>query len=250
MFIVTDKTNMKPHKNPKPSVASRSQLIADIAQKMNARLETIEDEFQRGFDLVGRYQGTVTVFGSARFTEENPYYIQARELGGRLAKNGFTVITGGGGGIMEAANRGAFESGGNSIGFNIALPHEQQLNPYVTETMDFQHFYARKVMLVFSSEALVVFPGGFGTLDEMFEVLTLVQTHKTTKVPIILVGTKFWKPLDVFIKNQLRDLTATITPGDEMLYHMTDSLDEVVQHIEAYRDQTVGDAFLGATAEG
>ncbi len=241
---------MKNNKTSHPSPLSRTQLVADIAQKMNARLETIEDEFQRGFDLVSKYQGTVTVFGSARFTEENPYYIQARELGGKLAKNGFTVITGGGGGIMEAANRGAFEAGGSSVGFNIALPHEQQLNPYVTETMDFQHFYARKVMLVFSSEALVVFPGGFGTLDEMFEVLTLVQTHKTAKVPIILVGTEFWKPLDEFIKNQLRDLTATITPGDEMLYHITDSLDEVVQHIEAYRDQTVGEAFLGASPEG
>lgn len=241
---------MKPTKSSQPHIASRSQIVADLTQKMNARLETIEDEFQRGFELVSKYQGTVTVFGSARFMEENPYYVQARELGGKLAKNGFTVITGGGGGIMEAANRGAFEAGGSSIGFNIALPHEQQLNPYVTETMDFQHFYARKVMLVFSSEALVVFPGGFGTLDEMFEVLTLVQTHKTAKVPIILVGKDFWKPLDEFVKNQLRDETATITPGDEMLYHITDNLDEVLQQIEAYRDKEASDAFLGAAPEG
>lgn len=241
---------MKHQKTSQTPVASRAQVVAELAKKMDARLDTIEDEFQRGFKLVSKYQGTVTVFGSARFTEENPYYMQARELGGKLAKNGFTIITGGGGGIMEAANRGAFESGGNSIGFNIALPHEQQLNPYVTETMDFQHFYARKVMLVFSSEALVVFPGGFGTLDEMFEVLTLVQTHKTAKVPIILVGTEFWKPLDEFIKNQLRDMTATITPGDEMLYQITDDLTEVVQYIEAHRDKTVGEAFLGASPEG
>lgn len=242
-------------KKPKPPLtdiptASREALVKELAQKMNVRLETIEEEFERGFQLVGKHQGTVTVFGSARFTEDNTYYQQARELGGKLAKNGFTVITGGGGGIMEAANRGAFEAGGNSIGLNIALPHEQQLNPYVTENMAFQHFYARKVMLVFSSEALVVFPGGFGTLDEMFEVLTLVQTHKTAKVPIILVDKKFWTPLDDFIKNQLRDMTKAITPGDEELYHITDDLDDVLSRIEHYRDTTVGEAFLGSTPEG
>lgn len=241
---------MKQNKSSLSSPLSRAQIVADIAQKMDARLETIEGEFQRGFELIGKYRGTVTVFGSARFTEDNPYYVQARGLAGMFAKNGFTVITGGGGGIMEAANRGAFEVGGNSIGFNIALPHEQQLNPYVTETMAFQHFYARKVMLVFSSEALVVFPGGYGTLDEMFEVLTLIQTHKTEKVPVILVGTEFWKPLDAFIKQQLRDKTAAITPGDEMLYHITDDLDEVLRCVEAYREQTVGEAFLGAEAQG
>ena len=240
---------MKTNKTSHPSPLSRAQLMADIAQKMNARLETIEDEFQRGFDLVSKYQGTVTVFGSARFLEDNPYYIEARELGSKLVKNGFTVITGGGGGIMEAANRGAFESGGNSIGFNIALPNEQHLNPYVTDTMDFQHFYARKVMLVFSSEALVVFPGGFGTLDEMFEVLTLVQTKKTAQVPIILVGKKFWSPLDEFIKDQLKDQTQTISAGDELLYHITDDLDEVVLRIETYRDTMTGWTFADSTSK-
>lgn len=238
------------HTTKPPQTATRTALLQDIAAQMDARLETIEDEFQRGFELVGKYDGTVTVFGSARFTEDNPYYQQARELGGKLAQNGFTVITGGGAGIMEAANRGAFEAGGNSIGFNIALPHEQQLNPYVTETMAFQHFYARKVMLVFTAGALVVFPGGFGTLDEMFEVLTLVQTHKTTRVPIILVGTEFWKPLDEFIKTQLRDTTATISVGDELLYHITDDLDDVISRVEQYRDDTVGEALLGANPEG
>lgn len=241
---------MKQPKNVSIPLASRAQLVKEIAEKMAVRLETIEEEFQRGFALVSKHQGTVTVFGSARFTEDNPYYGQARELGGKLARNGFTVVTGGGGGIMEAANRGAFEAGGDSIGLNIALPHEQQLNPYVTETMAFQHFYARKVMLVFSSEALVVFPGGFGTLDEMFEVLTLVQTRKTATVPIILVGASFWKPLDDFIKQQLRDDTSAITPGDENLYYITDDLDEIVSRIETYRDTTVGEALLGSNPEG
>lgn len=237
-------------KQPKIPTLSRTELIKELALKMDTRLETIEEEFERGFQLISKHQGTVTVFGSARFTEENEYYQQARELGGKLAKNGFTVVTGGGGGIMEAANRGAFEAGGHSIGLNIALPNEQQLNPYVTETMAFQHFYARKVMLVFSSEALVVFPGGFGTLDEMFEVLTLVQTHKSARVPIVLVGKEFWKPLDTFIKKQLLEETSTITAGDEQLYFITDDLSQVLSHIEKYRDTTVGEAFLGGSPQG
>lgn len=220
------------------TTVSRDVAVKEIQQQMAARLGIIEDEFTRGFDMINTYQSTVTVFGSARLTEESEYYQKARELGNRLALNGFAVITGGGRGIMEAANRGAFEAGGDSIGVNIALPHEQQLNSYLTDSMEFQHFYARKVMLVFSAAALVSFPGGFGTLDEMFEVLTLVQTHKTPKIPIILVGTSFWKPLDTFIKSQLRDSLATITPGDEDLYHITDDLDDVVARIELHREST------------
>ena len=156
---------MKTNKTSHPSPLSRAQLMADIAQKMNARLETIEDEFQRGFDLVSKYQGTVTVFGSARFLEDNPYYIEARELGSKLVKNGFTVITGGGGGIMEAANRGAKEAGGKSIGCNIELPHEQHQNPYLDRWVNMKYFFVRKVLLTKYSYAFVVMPGGFGTLD-------------------------------------------------------------------------------------
>lgn len=234
-------------KQPIKPATTRENVIRELQQKMAVRLEAIEDEFSRGFELLGKYQSTVTVFGSARFTEENQYYQQARELGGKLAQNGFGVITGGGGGIMEAANRGAFEAGGTSLGFNITLPNEQQLNPYVTESLAFQHFYARKVMLVFSATALVVFPGGYGTLDEMFEVITLVQTKKTPQVPIILIGTEFWKPLDEFIKSQLRDETATISAGDEKLYHITDDLDQAILRIETYRDTMVGWALAGTT---
>lgn len=222
---------------------TRTALINDLQSQMDSRLRTIEQEFERGFELVNQYQFTATVFGSARLPETSPHYEQARELGAKLAHNGFAVITGGGAGIMEAANRGAFEAGGTSIGFNIELPHEQQLNSYLTVSMPFQHFYARKVMLVYSATALICFPGGFGTLDEMFEVLTLVQTGKMPRIPIILVGESFWKPLDSYIKNQLRDATATITRGDEHLYHITDDLSYALRLVEQSRDITAAQAF-------
>lgn len=222
---------------------SRSVLINDLQSQMDTRLRTIEQEFANGFELVNQYQFTATVFGSARLPETDAHYQQARELGARLARNGFAVITGGGAGIMEAANRGAYEAGGTSIGFNIELPHEQQLNPYLTKSLAFQHFYARKVMLVYSATALICFPGGFGTLDEMFEVLTLVQTGKMPHIPIILVGSSFWKPLDSYIKDQLRDATQTISKGDEHLYHITDDLNYAVRLAEQSRDITAAQAF-------
>lgn len=232
---------------PIKPTTTREDVIRELQAQMAVRLEAIDHEFTQGFNLLSKYQSTVTVFGSARFTEENPHYEKARELGGRLAKEGFAVITGGGGGIMEAANRGAYEVGGESLGFNIVLPHEQQLNPYVTQSLAFNHFYARKVMLVFSATALVCFPGGFGTLDEMFEVITLVQTKKTPQVPIILVGKEFWSPLDAFITETLRDKEQVISPGDEKLYYITDDLPEVVARIESYREKEVSEVF-GATS--
>lgn len=222
---------------------SRSALISDLQSQMDSRLRTIEQEFEHGFELINQYQFTATVFGSARLPETDVNYQQARELGAKLARNGFAVITGGGAGIMEAANRGAYEAGGTSIGFNIELPHEQQLNPYLTTSLPFQHFYARKVMLVYSATALICFPGGFGTLDEMFEVLTLVQTGKMPRIPIILIGSSFWKPLDGYIKDQLRDATHTISKGDEHLYHITDDLNYAVRLVEQSRDITAAQAF-------
>lgn len=222
-------------KTKDPIIATREAVVNELRHRMAARLDAIEDEFSKGFEVISKHQAAVTVFGSARFKEDNKYYQQARDFGGLLSYNGYTVVTGGGGGIMEAANRGAYEAGGQSIGFNIALPNEQQLNPYVTESMAFQHFYARKVMLVFSATALVVFPGGFGTLDEMFEVLTLVQTRKTPKLPIILVGKEFWAPLDEFITQKLVS-EEVINAEDKNLYLLTDDLEEAMQTIDAYRE--------------
>ncbi len=164
----------------------------------------ISDEFRRGFEAVGALPAPgVTVFGSARVREGDPAYDGARECGALLANEGFAVITGGGPGIMEAANRGAHEAGGHSVGFNIELPHEQSANPYVDVSLDFRHFYARKVMLVKASEGFVVYPGGFGTMDELFESLTLIQTGKVVHFPVVLVGRDFWAPVMSWINREM-----------------------------------------------
>lgn len=216
----------------------RDAVIRLLDQETAARVDRIEKEFRAGFDIINKYHSTVTVFGSARFLEDNQYYQKAREVGAMLAGEGFTVITGGGGGIMEAANRGAYEAGGKSVGFNIELPHEQQLNAYTTESMPFRYFFARKVMLVYAASALICFPGGFGTLDELFEVVTLVQTGKMPPVPIILVGVDFWSPLDQFIKDKMLHGLGTISHGDEDLYAITDDVNAIRAMVTEHRETT------------
>jgi uncharacterized protein (TIGR00730 family) len=170
------------------------------------------------------------VFGSARFTAEHPYYERAREVGARLARRGFTVMTGGGPGLMEAANRGAREAGGRSIGCNIELPREQRPNPYLDHFVTFRHFYVRKVMLVKYSYAFVALPGGFGTLDEMFEIATLVQTGKVREFPIVLMEREYWRPLLDFVRDRLL-AEGTIDPGDHQRLQVTDSAEEAVDLI-------------------
>ena len=167
------------------------------------------------------------MFGSARFKTDHPYYELGREVGARLARRGFTVMTGGGPGIMEAANRGAKDVGGRSIGCNIELPQEQQPNPYVDRFVTFRHFYVRKVMLVKYSYAFIALPGGFGTLDEIFEIATLVQTGKVSEFPIVLMGREYWRPLIDFVRNRLL-VEGTIDPGDEQRLQVTDSPEEAV----------------------
>jgi len=184
----------------------------------------------RGFRALHFVGPCVTVFGSARFKADHPYYELGRELGARLARAGFTVMTGGGPGIMEAANRGAREAGGRSIGCNIELPHEQQPNPYLDRWITFRHFYVRKVMLVKYSYAFIALPGGFGTLDEMFEIATLVQTGKVREFPIVLMGRDFWGPLTAFVRNRLL-VEGTIDPGDEQRLQLTDSPAEAVEWV-------------------
>jgi len=172
----------------------------------------------------------VTVFGSARFAEGHRYYALARQLGKRLAEEGFTVMTGGGPGIMEAANRGAKDAGGLSIGCNIELPHEQKLNPYLDRFVEFEHFFVRKVMLVKYSQAFVVMPGGFGTLDEVFETLTLMQSNKIESFPVVAMGGEFWATIRRFIRDSLV-AEGTISASDLDLIDLTDSADEAVQII-------------------
>ena len=214
----------------------RSAVKDLLNHETEDRVERIEKEFKAGFEIVNGFVNTVTVFGSARFLEDNEYYKKARETGAALAQEGFTVVTGGGGGIMEAANRGAYEIGGKSIGFKIQLPNEQQLNAYTTESMPFRYFFARKVMLAYAASALICFPGGFGTFDELFEVITLVQTGKMPPVPIILVGKEFWNPIDKYINEMLLDKLGVISHGDEELYKIIDDVEEIKQIVIARQE--------------
>lgn len=198
----------------------------------------IAGEFIKGFRRLHFVGPCVTVFGSARFPPGDPDYERARQIGAGIARIGLTTMTGGGPGIMEGANRGAREAGGRSIGCNIVLPKEQHPNPYLDRFVDFNYFFVRKVMMVKYSLAFVVMPGGFGTLDEIFETLTLIQTHKIESFPIVVMGTDYWGPMMEFIRNHMV-ARGTVSPADPDLITMTDSVDEAIETIE--RCQTVRD---------
>jgi uncharacterized protein (TIGR00730 family) len=191
----------------------------------------IAEEFRDGFIAVDRIgRPAVTVFGSARVGEDHPAYREAREVGKRLAEAGFAVVTGGGPGVMEAANRGAQEGGGLSVGFNIQLPHEQRSNPYLDIGLTFNHFYARKTMFVKAADGFVIFPGGFGTLDELFESLTLIQTGKVLHFPVVLFDSGYWQPLlDWIAKRPLAE--GMVSPEDVALMTLTDDPAEAVATI-------------------
>ena len=190
------------------------------------RVLRIMGEFVDGFDVLARVGLAVTVFGSARVKPDSPYYAAAREVGMGIAKRGFAVITGGGPGIMEAANRGASEAGGLSIGCNIELPHEQSPNPYANLSIDFRYFFVRKTMFVKYSEAFVVFPGGFGTMDELFEALTLIQTAKVKRFPVVLYGSEYWSGLLDWIHGTLAT-EGMVSSDDLALVQVVDTTDEV-----------------------
>ncbi|GMV80465.1 MAG: cytokinin riboside 5'-monophosphate phosphoribohydrolase [Planctomycetota bacterium] len=196
-----------------------------------ARIWRIGWEFIRGFRALHFVGPCVTVFGSARFKEDHRYYGLAREVGSQLAHAGFTVMTGGGPGIMEAANRGAKDAGGPSIGCNIKLPHEQAPNPYLDRMIEFHYFFVRKVMLVKYSYAFVVLPGGFGTLDEIFETLTLMQTDKIEEFPVVLMGVDYWAPLLDFIRGRMIE-EGTISPDDPDRLHVTDDPAQALLYIK------------------
>ncbi len=195
-------------------------------------------EFVDGYEKLAKIGPCVSIFGSARLPPENHYYKMATEIAEKITDIGFGVITGGGPGIMEAGNKGARNRGGKSIGLNIELPFEQHFNPYIDKgfNMDFDYFFVRKVMFVKYSQGFVVMPGGFGTLDELTEAITLIQTNKIGKFPIVLVGTEFWSGLLEWFQNTLLK-TGMISEGDLQLYRIVDTADEAVAHIKAFYDK-------------
>lgn len=200
---------------------------ADTSRDIESwRVFRIMAEIVEGFAVLRKYRLAATFFGSSRCSIEDTIYNEAKELATCLVKSGFAIVTGGAGGIMEAANRGAFEAGGQSVGFNIALPEEQHVNTFLTEKKTFNYFFTRKVMLAFASEVYIFFPGGYGTLDELFEMLTLVQTKKIKRIPIILVGKDFWTPLIDVLENHLCAKYHTIDRADSKLYTLVDSVGE------------------------
>lgn len=205
-------------------------------------------EFIRGFRRLHFVGPCVTVFGSARFKEDHAYYGLAREISARISRMGFTIMTGGGPGIMEAANRGARDAKGPSLGCNIMLPMEQKPNPYVDQFIEFRYFFVRKVMLVKYSYAFVIMPGGFGTLDELFETITLIQTGKIQDFPVILVGTSYWAPLLEYMKGVMLE-NRTISPNDLNLFHVTDDPDEVADVIAEVAERQFGFAWTRRDVE-
>ncbi|MBR2695636.1 TIGR00730 family Rossman fold protein [Candidatus Saccharibacteria bacterium] len=204
------------------------ETLEDLEAADFERVSAYGKDLLSGLKIVRTFPQGVTVFGSARLTENNKYYKEARKLGELLAQNGHAVITGGGPGIMEAANRGAYEYGGRSIGLNITLSHEQHPNPYLTDMLQFEYFFARKVMLAMSAKCYVFFPGGFGTMDEFTEVLILMQEKKMPVMPMFLFGKSFWRPLDRFYATKMTSLK-TIKPDDRKIYKLTDNVEEIVK---------------------
>lgn len=227
---MNDKT--KPHSNlPEKLLPIKPLTRAEMHEAAHKRVSVITKELSSGFEFLEDYPRSVTFFGSARFAPDHVYYQKALSLGKRVASDlGYTVFTGGGPGIMEAANRGAFEAHGSSVGITIELPHEQITNSFLTDHISLYYFFTRKVCLSFSAEAYIFFPGGFGTLDEFFEIICLVQTRKIQSIPIILVGETFWRPLETFMKEQLLAL-GTIDAEDLDLYTITDDEDKIIETI-------------------
>lgn len=231
-LLVTKKKNVPSLRkaNEKHDLLIRRKLI----ESAEGRLDGVIEEFDQVFELLRKYDKTVTIFGSARTLKDEGIAWNVYEISRRLASEEFAVVTGGGYGLMEAANRGAYDAGGDSLGLNILLPHEQSLNNYTTDSFQFEHFFGRKVAMTLDASAYIFFAGGFGTLDELFEILVLEETNKVPHAPIILVGSAFWGPLDNFIKSVLLEQFGTISDKDRKLYTIMDDHDDIVRKIKSY----------------
>lgn len=212
------------------------RLLSQHDQKVVSswRIFKIMGEFVQGFEFLSKIDKSVTFFGTARCDFSDQLYREATKLGEMLAREGYAVVTGGGPGVMEAANKGAFNVGGESIGLNIELPHEQRTNQYVKRSQSFAYFFTRKVMLSFSSEAYIYFPGGFGTLDEFFEIITLIQTKKLEPVPIVLVGARYWGALHEFINTQVYEENRAIDKEDMQLFTIVDTAQEAFEFLQKH----------------
>lgn len=217
---------------PEKEMASHPLTLSELDQQIKTRVGAITQEFNDGFNFIKDSEKTVSFFGSARTLPDEDDYKNAHLLASEISKLGYSVVTGGGPGIMEAANRGAFENKGESLGLTIKLPMEQISNKFMNRELSFKYFFARKVALTYAAEAYVYFPGGFGTMDELFEILTLVQTNKIERVPVILFGSHFWGPLQQFLVDHLAVL-GKIDQTDLDLFTITDSITTAVDIIKA-----------------
>jgi len=203
-----------------------------LIRAANNRLVGVVEEFEQVFGMLAQHEKTVTIFGSARKPQNDDVTMGAYDIAARMACSGYAVITGGGHGVMEAANRGAYEAGGESIGLNILLPNEQTPNEYTTQSFQFNHFFGRKVAMTLDASAYIYYPGGFGTFDELFEILALIQTGKIHQKPVILVGSDFWRPLDTLIREIMLDKYQTVNEDDIDLYQIMDNYDDIVAYVK------------------
>lgn len=203
----------------------------DFKENANWRIFRIMAEFVEGFQFLSEIKKGVSFFGSSRFKSNDHHYKEAYELGYRLAKAGFTIVTGGGPGVMEAGNRGAFDAKAESVGLNIQLPLEQRINKYVKKALGFHYFFTRKVMLSAAAQAYVFFPGGYGTLDEFFEIITLIQTKKMERIPVILIGKQYWPPLIAWLEEQVYKKHGAISKKDLKIFKLANNIDEAYKII-------------------
>ncbi len=232
-------SSKKPHRGTQDEQLLETPGADEFLHTDTWRVFRIMGEFVQGFEDLAHVTNGVAIFGSARTPPDDPEYKAAQETGALFARNGIPVITGGGPGIMEAANRGAFEAGGMSIGCNIELPHEQKSNDYLTLSLKFKYFFVRKMMFVKYSDAFIIFPGGFGTLDELFEALTLIQTHKIHNFPIVLYGSRYWKGMLDWLRGPMLG-EAKIVEEDLKRLHRTDSPEEIVEIVLRFQRSLKG----------
>ena len=231
---MSDDPIKKPHRGTQDERLLETPRADEFLHTDTWRVFRIMGEFVQGFEDLAQTKNGVAIFGSARTPGDDPEYKAAQETGALFVRAGFSVITGGGPGIMEAANRGAFEAGGVSIGCNIELPHEQSSNAYLTLSLKFKYFFVRKMMFVKYSDAFIIFPGGFGTLDELFEALTLIQTHKIHNFPVVLYGSQYWKGMLEWLRGPMLGENK-IVEDDFRRLHVTDSPSEIVDIVSRFQ---------------